>query len=343
VAQSLKTDIFADQVYVFTPGGDVIDLPLGATPVDFAYRIHTQVGHRCRGARVNGQMVPLDYRLKTGDRVEIMTSKQGGPSRDWLNPHLGQVQTSGAKQKIRQYFRLQERDPSIAMGRDIVERELKRIGLDAKNIDELPNLYPNYGGVDDVLAAIGFGDISSQSVGARLLEVERERSRSEDPPPLPTTSEPAKKPAATSVSMAGVEDVMSSPAGCCKPVPGDAVVGFITRGRGVVIHRRDCPNYVNHPEKERWMDLSWGQKKGETYPVQVQIVADDRPGLLRDISEVVSLEGVNMTSTSARGADQEENAVVDTTLQIRDSEQLMRVLSKLGRLRSVISARRIRS
>jgi GTP pyrophosphokinase len=342
VAQSLKTDIFADQVYVFTPGGDVIDLPSGATPVDFAYRIHTQVGHRCRGARVNGQMVTLDRPLQTGDRVEIITSKQGGPSRDWLNPHLGQVQTSGAKQKIRQYFRLQERDQSIAMGRDTVERELKRLGLDPKHLDVLSSLYPQYGGVEDVLAAIGFGDISSQSVGARLWELERERTKKDEPVLPPAEAEPAK-PSTTSVSMAGVEDVMSSPAGCCRPVPGDEVVGFITRGRGVVIHRRDCPNYLNHPEKERWMELSWGQKKGETYPVQLQIIALDRPGLLRDIAEVVALEGVNMTSTAARGSDADENAIVDTTVQIRNSEQLGRVLAKLERLRNVLSARRIRS
>ena len=343
VAETLKSDVFADQVYVFTPTGDVVDLPQGATPVDFAYRIHTQVGHRCRGAKVNGQIVPLHHELHTGDRVEIITAKKGGPSRDWLNPHLGQVHSSSARQKIRQYFRQQEREPSIAAGRDIVERELKRLGIDAKRLEELPSLYPQYQSLDDVLAGIGFGDISSQSVGARLLELER-AAAPPALPELPSTPPPQpQKKQASAVSMAGIEDVLSSPARCCNPVPGDPVVGFITRGRGVVIHRRDCPNYINHPEPERWMELSWGQKAGTTYPVQIQVLAYDRKALLHDITEVIATEGINMTSTSAKSTGKDDTCLVEATLQIRNSEQVLRLLSRLQRLPDVLSARRVRA
>lgn len=337
LAQSLKTDIFADQAYVFTPSGDVIELPQEATPIDFAYRIHTQVGHRCRGARVNGQIVPLHRQLKTGDRVEIITSKTGGPSRDWLNPHLGQVKTSSAKQKIRQWFRQQERDQSIAQGKDTVERELKRLGLSANRGEELITAYNRFDSLDELYAAIGFGELSGASVAAKLLELEHGPSEpvSVTRTPVPRTTAPS------SVTVAGVDDVLSQPANCCKPVPGDDVVGFITRGRGVVIHRVDCPNYLNHPEPDRWMELTWGESAGHTYPVAIQIIAYDRHGLLRDIVELVALEGINLTGTAAKHADRGEKAIIDLTLQIRHHSQVVRVLGKIERLRDVLSARRI--
>jgi GTP pyrophosphokinase len=338
LAESLKTDIFQDQVFVFTPTGEIIDLPLGSTPIDFAYRIHTEVGHRCRGAKVRGQIVPLDYRLQTGDAVEIITAKSGVPSRDWLNPHQAYTQTSGARQKIRQFFRQQKRETSIAQGRDLVERELKRVGLDAARLDALTTAYPQYATLDDVLAALGFGDISVQSVAARLLELERKDQEIE--PPVPSTK-PVTKERATSVSIAGVDDVMSHPARCCSPVPGDAVVGFITRGRGVAIHRRDCPNARHPQEPERWMPLTWGPDPGHVYPVDIQIVAYDRKGLLRDIADAVSAEGINMLSTSARSDGREDTAVIDATLQIRQSEQIVRILGRLERLPDVLWARRV--
>ena len=339
LAESLKTDVFHDQVFVFTPTGEVVDLPQGSTPIDFAYRIHTQVGHRCRGAKVGGQIVPLDYRLQTGDQVEIITSKTGGPSRDWLNPHLGQVQTAGARQKIRQYFRQLERDSSIAQGREAVERELKRVGLEGVRPEEVRALYPKYDTVDDFMAAVGFGDISVQSVAAHLLELERTR-RPEPAPPPAKKSAPTKH--ATSVSIAGIDDVLSQPARCCRPVPGDDVVGFITRGRGIVIHRTDCPNVRNHPEPDRWMPLRWGSRPDHAYPVEIQIVAVDRKGLLRDIADAVATEGLNMLSTSARSDEREDVAIVDATLQVRQSDQVVRVLTKLERLPAVLSARRVR-
>ncbi len=332
VARSLKTDIFADQIYVFTPSGQVIDLPVGATPIDFAYRIHTQVGHRCRGAKVGGQIVPLDHALRTGDQVEIITAKTGGPSRDWLNPHEGLVRTAGARQKIRQHFRAQQRDDSIVQGREVVERELRRLGLERHKLDEVATLYDLP--TDDLLAKVGFGDINARSIGQRLLELE--------PPPddvvLPEPTTP-RRPTATSVNVAGVEDVLSRPANCCKPVPGDAVIGFISRGRGIMIHRRDCPNVRGSNEPDRWMELSWGGSSSGRFPVRIELVAEDRKGLLRDVADSVANEGVNMSDTSVRGRD-DGTAQFDLTVQVRDHAQLLRLLAKLERLPSVQWVRR---
>ncbi|MGH1348125.1 MAG: RelA/SpoT family protein [Nannocystales bacterium] len=334
VAHSLKTDIFADQIYVFTPAGAVIDLPIGATPIDFAYRVHTQVGHRCRGAKVGGQIVPLDYNLRTGDKVEIITTKTGGPSRDWLSPHEGLVHTASAKQKIRQHFRAQQRDESIASGREIVERELGRLGVEGRKVDDVAALYDLE--TDDFLAKLGFGDINARSVGQRVLELEPKPEEVE----LPISSAP-KGPVSTSVNVAGVDDVLSRPANCCKPVPGDAVIGYISRGRGIVIHRSDCPNVRGSAEPDRWMELSWGTGRGSRFPVRVQLVAHDRPGLLRDVADGVSGEGVNLTDTSVRSDDMGA-AQFDLTLQVRDNAQLLRVLGKLERLPGVQWVRRRR-
>jgi RelA/SpoT family (p)ppGpp synthetase len=335
LAEELKSDVFGDQVFVFTPTGDVIDLPRGSTPLDFAYRVHTQVGHRCRGAKVQGQIVPLDTPLRTGDRVEILTSKTGRPSRDWLNPAM--VRTQSARQKIRQWFRAQERDQAIAQGRDAVERELERLGLDGKKVDDVALLYPRYEHLDDFLAAVGFGDISGQSVASRVLELETPSK-----PVLPSQAPAPTRPReARGVSMAGVDDVLSQPARCCNPVPGDEVVGFITRGRGLMIHRADCPNVRSHPEPDRLMPLHWGASSTTTYPVAIRVLAHDRPGLLRDIADLVSAEGVNMSKSAAGGADRDGIAVFDATLQIRQNDQLVRILNKLERLPDVLSARRV--
>lgn len=340
VARSLKSDLFGDQVFVFTPSGEVIDLPQGATPIDFAYRIHTMVGHRCRGAKIDGHIVPLHHALQTGDRVEIITAKNGTPSRDWLNPNLGYVKTGSARAKVRQHFRAQERDTSIAQGREIVERELKRLGIDDRKIDDVA-LLCDYDDAEDFLARLGFGDFSAQHVASRLLEAERARApKPEAPPPV---AAPARKrgKAAASVSLDGVTDVMSTPARCCHPVPGDEVLGYITRGRGLIIHRADCPNVINHPEPERLMGVDWGMERGASYPVDVRVVARDRAGLLRDVAEVVAQEGVNVLRVEAQGRTRDEDAVLEATLEIRNTEQLLRVLARLERLPYVESVRRV--
>jgi GTP pyrophosphokinase len=342
LVSTMRHELFADQVYVFTPNGAVVDLPQGATPVDFAYRIHTNIGHRCRGAKVNGQMVTLDHALSTGDRVEILTAKNAKPSRDWLNPQLGYVHTGSARQKIKQYFRHQQRDSAIAEGREVVERELKRLGLEARGVEAVAAYYPKTPTLPEFLAAVGFGDISAQSIASRLVEwIELERAaRAPAPSSAPVVVDGAPKVAAR-VSIAGIDDVMSHPARCCNPVPGDDVVGFITRGRGLAIHRVDCGNARTDVEPERWMPLSWGSRHGQTYPVALQVIADDRSGLLRDIADVVAQEGVNIANTSAVRQPKGDSSAITVLLEITAAEQVERILHRIERMPGTRSVRRV--
>ncbi|HRI07692.1 MAG TPA: TGS domain-containing protein, partial [Nannocystaceae bacterium] len=349
--ESLKTDIFQDQVYVFTPTGDVIDLAVGATPVDFAYRVHTSVGHRCRGALINGQIVPLDHKLQTGDRVEILTHKGEQPSRDWLNPQLGYVHTGSARQKIRQWFRQQGREAAIVQGQGLLERELRRAGLERYKTDDVAALVEQRG--EDLLAAIGYGDTTSGAVVAKVLDHEREQARQQKlaeeaaaltAPPEPTRRQvqaAAKaKGGAAGVSIAGVSDILSHPARCCTPVPGDPVIGYITRGRGVAIHRRDCPNIVSSPEPERLIEVDWGHARGRTYPVPITVVGRDRPGLMRDILDVISDFGVNLGHASMSANKREGTATLSATLEVQSNEQVVRILNKIERVADVDRARR---
>lgn len=335
---SLKTDIFQDQVYVFTPKGDIIELVAGATPIDFAYQVHTEIGHRCRGAKVNGRIVPLDYRLKTGDRVEILTAKKGGPSRDWLNPGLNLVRTTRAKEKIRYYFKHQAREQSIAEGRVLLEKELHRLGLAQGKFDELAKMF-NYKSGDDLFEAIGHEDLSIQTIGVKLLEAERAKSEPPEhvvsPPSAPREIEPA-------ATVKGVDNLLVRVGHCCNPLPGDAVVGFITRGRGITIHRRDCRNILNvDDERERLIAIDWRETEKQAYPVLVQIKAFDRSGLVHDISGVVAAEGVNMSSTTATTGRKDHIATITATLEISNADQLTRILNKLDRLQNVIEVRRV--
>ena len=330
---SLKTDIFQDRVYAFTPKGDIIDLPAGSTPVDFAYRIHTEIGHRCRGAKVNGRLVPLDYQLKTGDQVEILTAKRGGPSRDWLNPHLGYIKTSRARQKIRQWFRRQDRMEAIAQGRQLLEKELKRLGLDQKNHEEIAALF-KFDKVEDLLAAIGYGDINVQQIAAKSIEVEGEPEEVE----LPETAPPP--PVVSGVTVRGVGDLLTRVAGCCHPLPGDPVVGYVTRGRGITIHRQDCPNILYLVDKERLIEVEWGEELKQVFPVMIEVLAYDRTGLMRDITEIMAGERINITSANVTTHPRDHTAVITATLEISSIMQLSRVLARIERLPNVFEARR---
>ncbi len=335
---SLKTDEFQDQVYVFTPKGDIIEMAAGATPIDFAYHIHTEIGHRCRGAKVNGRIVPLDYRLRTGDRVEILTAKKGAPSRDWLNPGLGLVHTSRAREKIRQWFKHQARTEAISEGREILERELRRLGFEQRNFDELAKFF-NFKNADDFLEALGHEDISIATVSVKLLEAER--AKTEEPPEvLPTHTVP--KAPETSITIEGVGDVLQRLARCCNPLPGDEVVGFITRGRGITIHRRDCRNLLDvDTERERLIAIDWKHTPDASYPVLVRIEAFDRSGLVHDISGIVAAERVNMIATTAAVRREDRIAIITATLEISSAAQLTRILNKLDHLPNVIEARRV--
>jgi RelA/SpoT family (p)ppGpp synthetase len=336
---SLKTDVFRDQVYVFTPKGDIIEMPAGATPIDFAYHVHTEIGNRCGGAKVNGKLVSLDYRLKTGDRVEVLTTKKGGPSRDWLNPGLGLVQTTRAREKIRYYFKHQARAEAIAEGRALLEKELHRLGFDQRNWDELAKFF-DCKNADDLLEAIGHEDLSLQTISVKLLEAEREKSAPPPAEPLvaPTTPQ-VLEPALT---VEGVDNLLQHVARCCNPLPGDPVIGYITRGRGITIHRRDCKNILNlDVERERLIAIDWAKTDEKTYPVLVQVEAFDRAGLVHDISGIVSAEHVNMLSANAVAGRRDHVALITAMLEISSADQLTRILNKIDRLPNVIEARRI--
>jgi len=330
--EAMKSDVFKDRVYVFTPHGDIIDLPVDSTPIDFAYHIHTEIGHRCRGARVNGKLVSLDTNLKTGDSVEILTTKRGGPSRDWLNPSLEMARSQRARSKMRQWFRKQDREQNVSHGRELVEREVRRLGIQKFDIDQLADEL-KYSSGAELLAAVGVGDISLGKIVNRAAEKEQ----SELPVPGPTVRKGVRKEA-TEVSVLGLTGLLTNLGRCCNPVPGDPIIGYVTRGRGATIHRQDCPNVLRIRDKERLVSVSWGKAK-DTYPVSVQIRAYDRDGLMRDVSTLVSNEGISMSSIHVSTVD--SLAIFDLIMGITDLSQLSRVLNRLEALPNVLEARRI--
>jgi GTP diphosphokinase / guanosine-3',5'-bis(diphosphate) 3'-diphosphatase len=338
---AMKSDVFEDRVYSFTPKGDIVDLPGGATPVDFAYYIHTEIGNRCRGARVNGQLVGLDYRLTSGDRVEILTSKRGGPSLDWLNPNLGFVHTNRARAKIRAWFRKQDREKNISLGRDVVDRELKRLGLESMPREALAGLF-NFAKIEDFLSLVGYGDITGAQIATRVLEAERkgQRESAASADILTTTGEHSVLPinASDGVDIMGTGGMLINLGRCCNPAQGDSIVGYITRGKGVTVHRADCSNVINSTERERFINVSWGRTVEKTYPVPVTIVAYDREGLMRDIGAVVANENINITQVNINT--RQSIATFQVTMEIEDTTQLSRVLARIEQLPNVLEARR---
>jgi guanosine-3',5'-bis(diphosphate) 3'-pyrophosphohydrolase len=338
---AMKSDVFEDRVYAFTPKGDIVDLPGGATPIDFAYYIHTEIGNRCRGARVNGQLISLDHRLQSGDRVEILTSKRGGPSLDWLNPNLGYVHTNRARAKIRSWFRRQDREKNITLGRDVVDRELKRLGLETMHRDTLAALF-NFARLEDFLSVVGFGDITGAQIATKVLEAERKQQRESTTSSdvLPTTGEHLAYPVDTSdgIDVMGDSGMLTSLGRCCNPTQGDPIVGYITRGKGITVHRVDCSNVINSTERERFINVSWGKASEKTYPVPVTIVAYDREGLMRDIGAVVANENINITQVNI--STRQSIATFQVTMEIADTTQLSRVLTRIEQLPNVLEARR---
>ncbi len=335
--ESVKTDIFIDQVFVFTPQGEIKDLPKGSTPLDFAYRIHTELGHRCIGAKVNGRLVSLTYGLKNGDAVEIMQSKAAkGPSRDWLNPHLGYIKTSHAKEKIRQWFRKQEREENVERGRELLDREMRRLGIKFMERGELAKIF-NYESVDDFLAALGCGEITVHQIALKLsVQQERPKAVIEHKPP---------KQVPPKVRVLGVGDMLTQLARCCSPVPGDKVVGYVTRNRGVTIHRQDCYNVLHEDERERLVPVAW-EPTDLTYPVSIRVEAWDRVGLVGDITTLVAEEKVNITIISS--VDHGENIPAGyfnlyITLETKNLAQLSRLLVKIEGIRGVIGVARVDS
>jgi GTP diphosphokinase / guanosine-3',5'-bis(diphosphate) 3'-diphosphatase len=340
---AMKTDVFQDRVYVFTPKGDIVDLPSGSTPIDFAYHIHTDIGHRCRGSKINGSLVSLNYVLKTGDHVEISTSKRGGPSLDWLNQNLGYVKTTRARNKIRHWFRKQNRDKHIAAGRETLERELKRLSLlDNTSFDSVAHLF-GYEKLDDFLAAIGAGDINSGQVTNRILENEhREQQEAKQNEPF---FKPRPSPASflsgtgNGVSIMGTSGFLVNIGRCCNPMPGDDIIGYVTRGRGVTVHRRDCANVHPEQESDRFIEVAWGHVANENrYAVPLEIVAYDREGLMRDISTVIADEQVNMTNINV--ATRQNIATFHLTVELANIQQLSRILNRIECIANVVEAHR---
>jgi GTP pyrophosphokinase len=330
---AMKTDVFDDRVYVFTPKGDVIDLPSGSTPIDFAYHIHTSVGHRCRGAKVNGKLVSLDTKLVTGDSVEILTAKRGGPSRDWLNQSLEMVKSQRARSKIRQWFKRQDRKQNISHGRLLLERELRRLGIDQLSFEQMSKEM-GFSNIDDFLAAIGCGDLNLHKIVSRVVRPEDHELES-----IPTVEEVEDfDRVSEEVSILGLSGLLTKIARCCNPAPGDPIIGYITRGRGATIHRQDCPNILRVRDKERLVQVSWGRVR-HTYPVAVQLRAYDRDGLMRDVSTLVANEGISMSSINV--ATKNSLATFNLVMNVTDVSQLSRVLNRLEALPNVLEARRM--
>ncbi|MCP1674716.1 GTP pyrophosphokinase [Natronocella acetinitrilica] len=335
-----KAEVFEDRVYVISPRGDVIDLPRGATPLDFAYHIHSDIGHRCRGGKINGRIVPLNYELRNGDQVEILTSKSGAPSRDWLNPARGYLRTSRARGRVRSWFKQLDFDKNVTAGRQELERELHRLGLQDVNLEKLAQK-TRFPKVDDFLAAIGRGDVTAGQVAGLLGEHV-----------LPKRTEPALVPRESSleggggddVSIYGVGNLLTRMAGCCKPAPGDAIIGFITRGQGVTIHRRDCPTIreLMEIESERLIEVSWRGRAEQKYPVDIQIDAYDRQGLLRDITAILTNEKINVLGVNTSTGRDDHRARMTLTVEIGDVTQMSRLMDRIAGLRNVVDVCRRR-
>lgn len=336
----LRTKVFEERVYILTPKGKVIDLPVGATPLDFAYAVHTEIGHRCRGAKVNGRMVPLTYALNTGDQVEILTAKLLAPSRDWLNPDAGYLITSRARAKVQTWFKKENRDDNIRAGRVILDREWRRLGIASVDLDKIAGKL-NFSHGSDVLAALGGGDI-------RIAQVINAASETLlKPETLPESSlklikKKSKPGAFTHVAIEGVDNLLSHIAGCCKPVPGDKIIGYITQATGVSIHQVDCPNVlqVQLARPERLVEVTWAGAEEARYPVALRMLAQDRPGLLRDITAVLTQERIAITSLSSNTNAQEGTHDIQCVVEVASLDMLGRLIEKLSAIPYVVDVMR---
>ena len=341
LADQLRVDFEPDRIYLFTPDGHVLDVPKGATPLDFAYRVHTEIGHSCRGAKVNGRIVPLNYVLQTGEQVEIITGKHSGPSRDWLNSNLGYVNTSRARAKIQHWFKQQAREQNVQAGKLMLERELTRLALNGADYAQLISKLGIHS-QEDLFAAVGSGDTRLShvvNVAQQLVEPERNTEQLELIP-----RRPSKAGRRSDVYIQGVGNLLTQLAGCCQPVPGDPIVGYITHGRGVTVHRADCATAMQLQDRdgERLIEVSWGSKPVQTYPVEIYIRAYDRAGLLRDVSQLLANEKINVLEVSTRTSKDDNCASMLLTIEIPTLSLLGRLLGRIGQLPNVIEARRNR-
>lgn len=342
----LRADIVQDRVYVFTPEGHVVDLPTGATPVDFAYRVHTEVGHRCRGAKINARIVPLNRRLQTGDQVEILTSNEERPRRDWLNPNLGFLTSSRARAKVAHWFKAQAKDQNADAGRQIIEKELKRLAVDQDGLDfEKIAATVNYKNAEDMFAALGAGDLRRSQI-INVAQRQLNLGPVDQQLDLGLSESRSKSPNDDSgIRIRGVGNLLTNIATCCKPVPGDPIIGYITQGRGVSIHRDDCSNTFAFREKEpqRLIEVDWGEEGESTYPVDIYIEAFDRSGLLRDVMMVLGNEDINVVAANTVTDRKNNTATLTLTIEISRLELLGRLMDKINQVPNVTDVHRQRA
>ena len=338
--ESFRTEMFNDRVYVLTPEGRVIDLPEGGTPLDFAYAVHTEIGHRCRGAKVNGRIVQLTYQLKNGERVEVLTGKEAAPRRDWMISHLGYIKTTRARNRIRSWFRKQDKEKNYNEGKALCEREFKRHGI-KPDISKIVSHF-KLETADDFYIHLGRGDISMAQMSSILHEFDEE-SKNKGGIPVQAVIRPrATKKSSSSVNVLGVGNLLTTIANCCMPVPHDDIVGFITKDRGVSVHRTDCKNILHLKDKDqaRLIEVEWGDTDVQNYPVNILIHANDRHGLLSDITRTLSDDKINVVAINTMSNKKDQTARMAVTIEIRDLQQLTRIMGKLSLLRNVIDVTR---
>jgi len=349
--ESLKVDLFSDMVFVFTPKGDVYELPSGSVPIDFAYRIHTEIGNRCIGAKVNGKMVTLDYRLKTGDIIEILTSKHSyGPSQDWLKI----TQSSHAKNKIRQWFKRERREENVAKGKELVEKEIKNRGYDLKDIFTNDNIQYvaqkyNFAGEEDMYAAVGYNGITAAQIATRLTDKVR-RKKEQDPDNselLDAIRDSAEKPEPkrrtdSGIVVKGIDNMLIRLSKCCNPVPGDDIVGYITKGRGVSVHREDCVNVHNEDAQVRLLPVEWegDLEQPKNYNVDIEINGFDRRGLLNEVLHAVAETKTNITAVSGK-SDRNKMATISMSISIHNVSHLQKVVERIKRIPDIYAVRRL--
>jgi len=345
LVEEVRSQVFEDRVYVFTPNGEVVDLPLGSTVLDFAYYIHSHVGHKCIGAKVDGRIVPFTYQVETGERIEIITSKHPNPKRDWLNPNLGYIRTSRARSKIQHWFKQQDRDKNIVAGKEMLEAELSRSGLKIKDAQSAVERF-NMVSMDDLLAGIGGGDVRLNQVVNHVQSQMRINDLTEEE----VVEDLVKKSQSKStrkgkgqVEVNGVGNLMSHIARCCQPVPGDEIFGFITKGRGISVHRADCEQVKElmraHPE--RAVDVVWGENYSGGYKIRMRIIANDRSGLLRDLTSVLAAEKTHVMAMSSSSDVKTQTAAIELELELYNLDGLSRVIAKLTQIDGVSEARRL--
>ncbi|MCL1058934.1 GTP diphosphokinase [Shewanella gelidimarina] len=345
LVEEVRSQVFEDRVYVFTPSGEVVDLPLGSTVLDFAYYIHSHVGHKCIGAKVDGRIVQFTYQVETGQRIEIITSKNPNPKRDWLNPNLGYIKTSRARSKIQHWFKQQDRDKNIVAGREMLENELARTHLKLKDAQSAVERF-NMVSMDDLLAGIGGGDVRLNQVVNHVQSKLRTHEQSDEEVLEDLVKKSHSKPARKGqgqVEVNGVGNLMSHIAKCCQPVPGDEIFGFITKGRGISVHRADCDQVKEliRAQPERSVDVVWGENYSGGYKIRLRVIASDRSGLLRDLTSVLAAEKSNVLAMSSSSDVKTQTAAIELELELYNLDGLSRVMAKLSQVDGVSEARRV--